>query len=67
MTEAAWEAQVSEQIHQIVPSDRIEGLLDIELEKEGRGFRTVKASGQVSDIHEVVVDASLFYESALGI
>ena len=49
------------------PFDRVEGFSYVKLEQKGRGLALVEASSKVPHIHEVAMDASLFYEGALGV
>ena len=56
-----------QQLEEEVPSDRVECLFDIKLEEQSRGFFAVKASGQVANVHKVIMDTSSFDEGALSL
>jgi hypothetical protein len=56
-----------EKVNNEFPTDRVEGLANIELEEERRCFVLVEAFGEVSHIDEVVVNAPLLDESTLGV
>jgi hypothetical protein len=54
-------------VHQVVPSNRVKGFLDIKLEEESWRLCLVQFPSQIPHIQEIVMDASLLYESTLSI
>jgi hypothetical protein len=52
------EAHFVKKVKKISPTDRIEGLPDVKLENEGRGFIFVEFCGKVFNIEKVIVYAS---------
>ena len=56
-----------EEIKQVFPLNGVEGLPNIKLEEECGHFAFVKTPGEISNIHEVVMDTSPFNESTLGV
>lgn len=60
------EAKAMEKVKKILPTYRVEGLLNVKLEKERRFFPSVKPSRIVPHEQEIIVNASRFDESALG-
>jgi hypothetical protein len=54
------EATMSKNIHEVVPPNRIKGILDIKLEEKARRFGLVELLGKISHINVVTMNASLF-------
>ena len=57
---------MAQQIHEVVPSKRIESLFNMELEEQGCSVCFMKSPREVPNIHVIVVYASLLDEGALG-
>jgi hypothetical protein len=56
-----------EHIHQVVPHNRVNAVLDVQLEKKHWHLCLVEFRCQISNIQKVVMYASLFDECTLGI
>jgi hypothetical protein len=54
-------------VHQVVPSNRVKGFLDIKLEEESWCLCLVQFPSQIPHIQKIVMDASLLYERTLSI
>lgn len=65
-TPARWESPSLHDVEKIVPPHRIKSLGNVQLDEEGRGAGSVKTASRVPDVHEIIVDASLFDEGALA-
>ena len=55
-----------EEIKDEFPSHGVERFANIKLEEERWNFVFVESSCNVPNLHEIVMDTSLFYEGALG-
>ena len=65
-TPSLWEPEALHEVQHVVPSNSVKSLGNIKLDEEGRGFASMELAGGVSDVHEVVMNGSGFYESALA-
>ena len=45
----------------------VEGLRNVHLEEEGRGFALVEALHKIFHVHEIVMNAPHLYEGTLGV
>jgi hypothetical protein len=53
-----WEPKSLKEIQDIFPTNRMEGFLDLKLEKEGRLFPTMKPSRIILHEHKMIMNAS---------
>jgi hypothetical protein len=56
-----------QKIKDVLPTNGVEGLENVEFKKEGQSLCFVESSGKVLDIEEVVMYASFLYEGTLSI
>lgn len=61
------EAPPLEEVEHVLPSHRVKGFVDVELEKDGRCFIPLEPTCKVPNVHEVLMDAPLLDESTLGV
>ena len=54
-------------VEEVVPTDRVKSLCDVELEEERGGVREVNSSDQIPDVKEVIMDAPCLHEGTLGL
>lgn len=67
VTEAGGEPTLLEEVQYILPTHRVEGLLDVELEEDGGLFSTVQPTRIVANKHEIIMYAPGLDESALRV
>jgi hypothetical protein len=65
--ETAWEPPSLQKVNDVVPTHGVESLSDVKLEEECRSLASMKSSGEVLDIEEIVVDTPLLDEGTLGL
>jgi hypothetical protein len=61
-----WDASLLHEGYKVVPSDRVERFGDVQFKQQSCGFGAVEAPDEIPHVEEVIMDASLFNEGALG-
>jgi hypothetical protein len=59
-------AHLLQNLQQEVPSDTIERFGDVQLHEKGRLLGSVKSFNKILGVEEIILNASSFYESAMG-
>jgi hypothetical protein len=57
---------VRQQRDEVVPTYKVEGLGNVEIEEKCRGFGAMESSRKVADVEVVIVNAPLFDEGSLA-